>query len=85
MNNNRNTLLRKVQEYSFALYDVSLYLDTHPHDQNALAYFNHYQKLYKEAADEYSKHCGLLQMADQPINSENWLWINEPWPWQRRA
>ena len=38
--NNDNSLLRAIQMYDFYLYDLNLYLDTHPNDKNALAKFN---------------------------------------------
>ena len=40
---NREELLRKVQEADFVLYDVNLFLDTHPSNQAALEFFNEYQ------------------------------------------
>ena len=36
---NRGSLLQYITEISFAVYDTLLYLDTHPEDQQALAYY----------------------------------------------
>lgn len=35
-------LLHDIGILSFVVIELSLYLDTHPTDQNALKYFNHY-------------------------------------------
>ena len=50
----KEKMLRYVQELGFAIDDVVLYLDTHPTDQNALKYFNHYNRLANQARQEYS-------------------------------
>ena len=38
---NRAELMRKIQETGFALYDLTLFLDTHPQNQMALDYFTY--------------------------------------------
>lgn len=38
-------LLHDIGVLSFVVIELSLYLDTHPTDQNALKYFNHYNRL----------------------------------------
>ena len=37
---NREAALLELQQLSFSLVDLNLYLDTHPHDTEALAYYN---------------------------------------------
>ena len=37
-----NNLLRAIQMYDFYLYELNLYLDTHPNDNQALALFKKY-------------------------------------------
>lgn len=49
----RKTLLQKINEASFAVNDVTLYLDTHPTDVDALAYFGQVMKERKQALEEY--------------------------------
>ena len=38
-NHSREQLLNMVNEVSFAVDDIKLYLDTHPEDEEALAFF----------------------------------------------
>ncbi len=57
--NNRMCALKKLMEYDFTLYDLALYLDTHPFDQDAL---DMYQELSEEAMklrDNYECKNGL--------------------------
>lgn len=79
----RNDLLRWINVVSFAVNDAQLFLDTHPEDQEALAYFQEYNKLRNQALREYSKYYGPLTI-DTTMESctDRWNWINEPWPWQ---
>ena len=46
---NRKDLLRWINIVSFAVVDAQLFLDTHPDNQEALAYFHEYNKLRKQA------------------------------------
>lgn len=80
---NRKDLLCWINVVSFAVDDVQLFLDTHPTDQNALAYFREYSKLRNQALKEYAKYYGPLTIdtATESCN-DKWNWIQEPWPWQ---
>lgn len=76
----REKCLKKVQEYGFALYDVSLFLDTHPTDKNALDFFHKMKKAQKEAVDNYVSRYGPLNMYAVD-NERKWTWVDDPWPW----
>ncbi len=80
---NRGSLLQYITEISFAVYDTLLYLDTHPEDQQALAYYQDMDQKRREALAEYGKQYGSLT-ADCPAAAScgRWQWINEPWPWE---
>ena len=56
----RKDLLQWINVVSFAIDDVKLFLDTHPCDQNALAYFQEYSRMRNEALKEYAKYYGPL-------------------------
>ena len=79
----KRELLDWINVVSFAVDDVKLFLDTHPCDQNALAYFQEYSRMRNEALKEYAKYYGPLTI-DTTAESctDRWNWINEPWPWQ---
>ena len=79
---NREELLRKVQEADFVLYDVNLFLDTHPSNQAALEFFNEYPRVYTEAVADYEALYGPLVAFDTDT-TQGWLWVQGPWPWER--
>lgn len=41
----RKELLQKINEASFAVDEVKLFLDTHPYDEEALEYFEEYSHI----------------------------------------
>ena len=52
--NEQEKLLHDIGVLSFVVVDLSLYLDTHPTDRNALEYFKHYNRMANQARQEYS-------------------------------
>ncbi|MBQ8563035.1 MAG: spore coat protein CotJB [Firmicutes bacterium] len=81
---NREEMLRKVQEADFVLYDVGLFLDTHPGCQAALEFFDKYQKVYTEAVADYEAQFGPLVAFDVDT-TQGWTWVQGPWPWEMEA
>ena len=82
--NHRSQLLRMIQKYDFALYDLMLYLDTHTRCQEALALFEKYRSERDKAVKEYTSRYGILQ-ADQQNNQTEWDWGKAPSPWEKEA
>ena len=77
----REELLRRVQEADFVLYDVSLFLDTHPTNQMALNFFQEYQNYYTEVVSDYEMSYGPLVSFDADTQ-KGWTWVQTPWPWE---
>lgn len=50
----RTELLNHINAVSFAVDEVKLYLDTHPQDPDALAYFEKYSRMRNQAMKEYA-------------------------------
>ncbi|MCU6747802.1 MULTISPECIES: spore coat protein CotJB [Lachnospiraceae] len=79
----RNELLNHINQVSFAVDDVKLYLDTHPCDEEALSYFQEYSRQRSQALKEYASHYGPLTVDTAGVScTDRWNWTNEPWPWQ---
>lgn len=78
---NKDQLLQWITMVSFTVYDTVLYLDTHPKDQEALAYFNHYNRMRDQLMSEYSELYGPLTLDTAEV-SGNWDWATNPWPWE---
>lgn len=70
------SLLHQIQEVSFALIDITLYLDTHQDDRDALAYREQARLKRKELMQKF---------ADQyyPLTQDcEGLWSDGPIPWE---
>ena len=77
---NREALMRKIQEVDFALYETTLYLDTHPCDEKALKLHKEYAEASKELKKHYSEMFGPLTPAHNMQDA--WEWVCGPWPWE---
>ena len=65
----------EAQEAAFTLWELRLYLNTHPHDQEALALFARLCRCIEGTtyATAFLTDGGCGQ---------DWNWINDPWPWE---
>lgn len=78
----RRDLMDKIDQYSFAMNEANLFLDTHPFDTEALAYFQKYRELRVEAVKEYANYYAPLAIDYAVSDKTPWSWVNEPWPWE---
>ena len=78
--NDRKKALMRVQTYGFALDEAVLFLDTHPHDERALALHKEYAEASKNLKKHYNEMFGPLTPADNM--SDTWDWVCGPWPWE---
>lgn len=81
MNDNARTLMKQINEASFAMDDVVLYLDTHLDDKNALSYFHYVKGLREKAMRAYEAAYGPL-FAESADSAEQWTWLTDRWPWE---
>ena len=82
MKENCPQLLNMIDQASFAMDDVLLYLDTHPCDRQAFAYYQAMARARREAMDAYQSACGPLMVDKVNSASGCWNWIQGPWPWE---
>ena len=76
-------LMNCINEISFALDDLLLYLDTHPYDCNALQYVNQFIRQRNTAVDIYSRRFAPLTIDHAEVAQDGaWNWILQPWPWE---
>lgn len=82
VNNNEMPITPKteLQVMDFAIQELALYLDTHRTDKEALKLYQTYQKMYHDAAKEYSQLCQPLTH-HEPTTGE-YRWLDDPWPWE---
>lgn len=78
----KTAIEKRIGAYEFALYDLALYLDSHPCDTRAMQLRETYKGRLRQLIDEYEQHYGkyIRTMADV---QDNWSeWVNGPWPWE---
>ena len=79
----QDNLLHDIGVLSSVLIDLPLYLDTHPTAQNALKYFNHYNRLANHARQEYSAKYTPLTISCADVSAcDDWKWALAPMPWE---
>lgn len=72
---------KMITAYRFALYDLGLYLDSHPCDTQAMQLRHIYMSKLKKLIDEYEQHYGSYILTKCDVG-DNWKeWVCDPWPW----
>ncbi len=77
----KEELMERIMQYKFVVNDLSLYLDTHPNDRNALKMHNKYAEELKKYEKMYEEKFGPLTFECQ---MDLWQWVDDKWPWERR-
>ena len=76
-------LLHEISKVDFAVVEMTLYLDTHPHEREAIAYLNHYVKLKNQLEKEYSYKYEPMSVSLACESDDNkWMWALAPMPWE---
>ena len=81
-NCSKDEMLNRIMALNFAINDLTLYLDTHPNDTNAINMHCKYSEEQISLTQEYQRLYGPLTIN---FMSNTWDWIDEPWPWERGA
>ena len=80
----RCKLMKQIQTLSFIVHETVLYLDGHPNDRRAIAYYEMKNKELENAVAQYEDMFGPLTAYDV-TGTERWTWIDGPWPWKYEA
>ena len=79
-------LRKTIHSYDFAIYEMVLYLDTHPFDRMALQKLKHYKMKRAAAIEQYEAKFGpYVTTAAKTQNEQHWTWVENPWPWENEA
>ena len=70
----KKELLQSIDQVSFAIDDLLLFLDTHPGEKRALEYFSELSARRNELLEKY---------ANSNLNS--WQWMEQPFPWEQEG
>ncbi|MBP5210006.1 MAG: spore coat protein CotJB [Clostridia bacterium] len=78
----RRALLDRIQQLAFAVTETTLYLDGHPYNRRALAYYGRVKRELDEATGEYELNYGPLSgMSEGGDERTGWRWVTQAWPW----
>ena len=66
-----NACTTQCQEDQFAIWELRLYLNTHPCDKEALA-------MLHKLTEKLDEDCGCAFVSD----CSRWSWLDGPWPWE---
>lgn len=77
----RSKMLEWVQALCFTVVDMQLYLDTHPCDTDALAYYRDAVESYEKAKQQFEDEYGPLT-ATASLDCDRWAWADMPLPWE---
>ena len=75
-----NAALIEIMQYQFAIYDIALYLDTHPNDMRALEAHKKYTTMLHELVMAYEEIHGPMTLLSH--HGDYRKYVNEPWPWE---
>ena len=79
--NAKEKLLADIRALSFALVEVNLFLDSHPEDSEALAYFRRVRDELRALTAAYENAHGPLTVMGATAKG-SWDWVAAPWPWE---
>lgn len=75
-------MLEELQQLDFVLVELTLYLDTHPNDMQALQQFNQTAQQRQQCAYRFESCYGPLLQFGHSYSQYPWRWADPPWPWQ---
>jgi spore coat protein JB len=75
-------LMEEIQAVDFVIVELTLYLDTHPTDQQAIYQYNQYAQYSKKIKKNFSAKFGPLHQGGVTHTNDSWSWGTGPWPWQ---
>ncbi|MBS4209743.1 spore coat protein CotJB [Bacillus sp. FJAT-50079] len=74
--------LEELQTVDFVIVELTLYLDTHPNDQDAIQQYNTFVHKRKAIKRQFEKDFGALTNFGYSYSQYPWDWKEAPWPWQ---
>lgn len=81
-NSEQVRMLHKIDVISFICIEMQLYLDTHPYEEDAIAYFNRNMQMLNQLKREYSRMYTPLTLSYADTDSQKWKWVLDPMPWE---
>ena len=74
----KKALLHEIRVCTFALIEAKLFLDSHPDDRQAIAFY----RKHRETLNQLQKKWRTCTNEVFNANCSRWTWVDTPWPWQ---
>lgn len=78
----QNDLMRSIQTVDFALVELSLYLNTHPYDLDAVRQYNTLAKQSQALKKQYEEQVGALSSFGVQLSRHPFDYALTDWPWE---
>lgn len=72
-------LMHRIHAYQFAVWELHIFLDTHPNDCEAAKQQEEFRKMADDLMTQYETAYGPMHHSSS--DTSRWAWINDPWPW----
>ena len=79
MEQNREKLMKMIQELSFAKIETELFLDTHKDCKRAIEYYREILEKLGDLMTEYQNKYGPIYT--EGVVGDSWSWVEGKWPW----
>lgn len=77
---NKKSMLYDIMLFDFAVQDSTLFLDTHPDDADAFAYYKEASNRLQKSKKAYETQYGSL--TNREVFGTNYSYIKGPAPWE---
>lgn len=84
MKESKMECLKRITTIAFVLEDLSLYLNTHPTDCEAITKYNSLVMELNALKQTYERYYRMISEHSSQSPCP-WQWICEPWPWEYEA
>jgi spore coat protein JB len=75
-------MMKELQTVDFAMLELTLHLNNHPEDLEALQQYNAFAGQRKGVTDKVDAVLGTLSQTGERPEADNWPRNDAPWPWQ---
>ena len=80
----KRALEKEIARVSFTMDELRLFLDTHPHEREALSAFRELRKRREKLLESYEEAYGPME-AYRAGGADSWNWVQQPWPWEKEV
>ena len=75
----------RIGAYQFAIWEMTLYLDTHPQSTCALEKLYELRQMRDRLIAEYETQYGPWVVTSNDVQGDRWSWVDGPWPWEGKG